>query len=69
MGTAARMSSSLNTEVKVADRPLTQMGVKGMKTGASGNSKREKRVERQLTQMGVKGAKIEAVATQSGKIG
>lgn len=36
MGTAARMSSSLNTEVKVADRPLTQMGVKGMKTGASG---------------------------------
>jgi len=36
MGTAARMGTSLNTEVKVAERPLTQMGVKGMHTGVQG---------------------------------
>jgi len=36
MGTAARLGTSLNTEVKVADRPLTQMGVKGMHTALQG---------------------------------
>lgn len=36
MGTAARIGTSLNTEVKVADRPLTQMGVKGMHTAIAG---------------------------------